>query len=76
MEAASTDDGRETLAGHPTQSLAVRATEELDSTGLLHATNDKHLLARHGGMPLCHKGGQPTTGVVVMTDLRGGLDGA
>ena len=76
MEAASTDDGCEALAGNTAHSLAVGAIEELDSTGLLHATNDKHLLARHGGMPLCHEGGQPTTGVVVMTDLRGGLDGA
>ena len=76
MEAASTDDGREALAGHPAQPLTVGTAEELDSTGLLHAANDKHLLARHGGMPLCHEGGQPTTGVVVMTDLPGGLDGA
>ena len=76
MEAASTDDGREALAGHPAQPLTIGAAEELDSTGLLHAANDKHFLARHGGMPLCHKGRQPAAGVVIMADLRGGLDGA
>lgn len=76
VEAASTDDGSEAFAVHSAQELAVRPIEQLDGAGLPHAANDEQLLARHGRMPLGHKGRQPATCVVVMTNLLGGLNGA
>ena len=76
VKAASTDDGSEAFAVHSAQELAVRPIEQLDGTGLPHAANDEQLLARHGRMPLGHKGRQPATCVVVMTNLLGGLNGA